>query len=197
MTQHSTVPAPNETANKGCFAGHCLCGGIVYEFEKVTPESLPNANICMCHCSICRHAIGTSCIPSIALPIKRLIYHKKDTLAWYASSKSVDRGFCTQCGCTVLFRYDEKIEPNTIWITVATLNETFQSSKEFTYLFQTSKYVSHISCDSMQPWEKIAYVIKDNDDGSNMTDKLDGWIVDSCAPVATTEETAKHIRSRI
>lgn len=78
-------------------AGQCLCGGVRYEVSG------PLRNVIACHCSQCRrtsgHFLAASGAPSTAI---KLI--NSETLTWYASSTTAERGFCKRCGGNLFWR---------------------------------------------------------------------------------------------
>ena len=76
--------------------GSCLCGAV--RFEVLGPlEHAPEA----CHCAQCRRQ--TSHV-FVGVNVRRgnLAVQGVENVAWYRSSESVRRGFCSACG-SVLF----------------------------------------------------------------------------------------------
>ena len=76
--------------------GSCLCGGVAFELHGDMRDVLA------CHCIQCRKTSGHYWA---ATSVKRdnLKLLKRDTLRWYASSKSAERGFCHQCGSSLFW----------------------------------------------------------------------------------------------
>lgn len=76
--------------------GSCLCGGVGFTVEG----PLPPADAC--HCIACRKSTGHFFVSS---DVKKtaLTFQTDETLAWYASSEKVRRGFCGRCGSTLFF----------------------------------------------------------------------------------------------
>lgn len=74
----------------------CLCGAVRID---VTGELKPPD---ACHCVACRKwsghfGVGTD-VPRDACTI-----HGEEHITWYRSSERVRRGFCSICGCSLLF----------------------------------------------------------------------------------------------
>ena len=95
------------------FTGRCLCGAIRYQCGA--PVVAP----CFCHCESCRRASGAHLVAwaTVARDTFRVI---AGTLRTFASSPQVLRQFCERCGTPVT--YSNEQEPDTIDITVATLD---------------------------------------------------------------------------
>ena len=76
--------------------GSCLCGAITFEVEgELAP---PDA----CHCSQCRKWTGHF-LASTDVPRSNLKISGAEHLAWFQSSETVRRGFCTTCGASLFF----------------------------------------------------------------------------------------------
>ncbi len=76
--------------------GSCLCGNVTYEIQgNLRP-------VCACHCNQCRktsgHYVAATQCESKDLSIKG------DTLSWYKSSSTAERGFCRTCGSNLFWR---------------------------------------------------------------------------------------------
>lgn len=81
----------------GSRTGGCLCGGVRY---RVTGEPAPAI---ACHCSQCARTSGNFAVMS-SCPSDRLELLASETLAWFQSSKAVQRGFCRRCGGNLFWR---------------------------------------------------------------------------------------------
>jgi hypothetical protein len=74
--------------------GGCLCGGVRY---RVRGEL---RGILACHCSQCRRTSGHYAAMTSA-PSANIELTAADSLVWYKSSDTADRGFCGRCGGTL------------------------------------------------------------------------------------------------
>ena len=82
--------------------GACACGAVRYEF---TGEPTP---VTFCHCSKCRRWHGhVGAYTAIERPQFRLI--EQHGLKWHAINSTARRGFCSQCGSSLL--WDEAGDP--------------------------------------------------------------------------------------
>ena len=93
-----------------------MCGGCRFAYRGCSAP----AQILICHCSMCRRAIGAAGVPFAALPRKRLVYTQRASLRDYRSSNFATRSFCGRCGCSIKIAYD--CEMNTDWVNVACLD---------------------------------------------------------------------------
>ncbi len=81
------------------YTGSCLCGAVSFHFEAET--SPPST----CHCGQCRKQSGHIWASTEILE-DALIFDRKDTLSWYASSETARRGFCSTCGSFLFWQRD-------------------------------------------------------------------------------------------
>jgi hypothetical protein len=76
--------------------GSCLCGAVSLAVEGALPG--PDA----CHCSQCRrwsgHVWASTDIPQAALTVRG-----GEHVAWFQSSETVRRGFCSRCGSALFW----------------------------------------------------------------------------------------------
>src|SRR5271166_4239109 len=76
--------------------GGCCCGAVRYE---VTAELTP---VTYCHCSVCRkwhgHVGAYTAVDRGAFKLT-----EARGLKWHSVSETVRRGFCAECGSSVLF----------------------------------------------------------------------------------------------
>jgi hypothetical protein len=76
--------------------GGCLCGAVRYQ------ASLPLTMVTYCHCSMCRRWHGhVGAYTAVDREGFRLTEARG--LKWHASSAEAKRGFCAECGSSVLF----------------------------------------------------------------------------------------------
>lgn len=92
MTAPTTAPHGEPT-----HTGGCLCGGVRYEIRGALRD------VVACHCTQCRRTSGHyAAMTSAAL--EEFVLTSSATLAWYRSSASAERGFCTVCGGNLFWR---------------------------------------------------------------------------------------------
>lgn len=80
------------------FDGACLCGGL--RFRAMAPSKW----CAHCHCTMCQRAHGAAFVTWVGFEQERFDLLEDDTLIWYDSSDDAQRGFCSSCGASVLFR---------------------------------------------------------------------------------------------
>ena len=78
--------------------GRCLCGGVRYQVRG------PLRGVIACHCSQCRRTSGNFVTATVAQNAV-LALNSAGTLAWYRSSESAERGFCSRCGGNLFWRH--------------------------------------------------------------------------------------------
>lgn len=76
--------------------GSCLCGSITY---GVIGNLRP---VVACHCNQCRKTSGHY-VAATQAEAKDVVI-KGDTLRWYKSSETAERGFCSICGSNLFWR---------------------------------------------------------------------------------------------
>jgi hypothetical protein len=118
------------------YAGGCLCGGVLYEARgEVT-------NLCFCHCSSCRRATGAPMVPWGTFAAHNLVI-VRNRLAEYRSSPKVTRGFCAECGTSLIYRHDDR--SGEIDVTLSSLDDPAALVPEM-----------HIWVEDKLPWVAIA-----------------------------------------
>ncbi|MEO5766543.1 MAG: GFA family protein [Casimicrobiaceae bacterium] len=76
--------------------GGCLCGAVRFEVVGELRD------VVLCHCTMCRKTHGHVGAYT-ATPKAALRYTETRGLRWYASSKTARRGFCAECGASLLW----------------------------------------------------------------------------------------------
>lgn len=119
--------------------GSCLCGKVQYE--------IAGDAICMgsCHCSQCRKFHGAAAFCYIEIYSKDFSYVSGGEFVknyQRFSTSTVKRSFCSECGSSLAFIWDEMAEK--IWIAAGTLNEDPKVRLDH-HIFATSK----------APWDEI------------------------------------------
>ena len=78
--------------------GRCLCGDVRYEISQ------PAVGTGVCHCRMCQRAIGASLDAWTAFP-REAVRFTNSSPKYYKSSLIAERGFCANCGSSLLVRY--------------------------------------------------------------------------------------------
>lgn len=94
--------------------GSCLCGGVAYAVTG------PLREVIACHCGQCRKTSGHH-VAATAAPVGALTFERDETLAWYRSSETAERGFCNRCGGNLFWR---PIGGDHVSIMAGTLDDT-------------------------------------------------------------------------
>jgi len=80
-------------------SGRCACGAVRYEVSGETTK------VTYCHCSKCRRWHGhVGAYAAVARAGFRLVEQRG--LKWYAANAKVRRGFCGECGSSLLWDED-------------------------------------------------------------------------------------------
>ena len=83
------------------YTGGCLCGAVRFEVEP------PTKWCAHCHCSLCRRAHGAAFVSWFGVAREQFRFVSgKELLRWYRSTPEARRGFCPECGSTILFEGD-------------------------------------------------------------------------------------------
>lgn len=77
-------------------AGGCLCGGVRYRIRGEL------RGVIACHCAQCRRTSGHYAAMTSAPSAN--ITTVSDSLVWYRSSDTAERGFCSRCGGNVFWK---------------------------------------------------------------------------------------------
>lgn len=78
-------------------SGRCLCGAVAFE---VSGELRP---VIYCHCEQCRRSSGHY-VAATACRCEELHIEGEESVSWYRSSPSAERGFCARCGSGLFWR---------------------------------------------------------------------------------------------
>ena len=96
--------------------GHCLCGGIQYEYDGQITE------LAVCHCDQCKHAQGTPLATNAPIDFSQFNFLSgEDLLTSFFSSPDKRRVFCSRCGSPLFSQRTDA--PNTIRLRVGTVSE--------------------------------------------------------------------------
>jgi hypothetical protein len=100
------------TAESTRQTGGCLCGGVRYIVNG------PLRGVVACHCMQCRRTSGHYAAMTNASS-EHLELTTSQTLSWYQSSATAERGFCNTCGSNLFWR---QFDSDTTSITAGTLD---------------------------------------------------------------------------
>ncbi|MEZ5682204.1 MAG: GFA family protein [Erythrobacter sp.] len=95
-------------------SGGCQCGAVRYTAQIDTEQAY------LCHCRMCQRATGGVSIAFIGLPKSDLVWNSGPD--WYASSPIARRPFCSKCGTSLGFSFNEGENMD---ITVGSLDEPY------------------------------------------------------------------------
>ncbi len=79
--------------------GSCLCGGVTFE---IIGDLRP---VVACHCGQCRKTSGHFWAATQVNDEDLRLTHD-ETLEWYQSSETAERGFCRRCGSSLFWRME-------------------------------------------------------------------------------------------
>jgi hypothetical protein len=88
-------PAPKKPTPTA-LRGTCGCGAVQFSVQA------PLSSVVWCHCSKCQRFHGGPGAYTSA-PRGALSFSKRDGLAWWDASPTVQRGFCKTCGASLFF----------------------------------------------------------------------------------------------
>ncbi len=77
--------------------GGCLCGAVRFALRGALRPPIA------CHCGQCRKWSGHF-FAATAVCAENFLPEKEDGLRWYRASDTARRGFCGECGCSLLWR---------------------------------------------------------------------------------------------
>ena len=92
--------------------GGCLCGAVRYRARRPLRPAIA------CHCTQCRKTSGNY-VNATCVWRRNFELTNDDGLAWYRSSDRAARGFCRECGSSVLWSARER---DTITIMCGTID---------------------------------------------------------------------------
>ena len=114
--------------------GGCLCGAVRYEATE-----LPS-NVIYCHCQMCQRWSGSAMVVAARFPREAVTFTQGQP-NFYKSSEIAERGCCTNCGTSIVFRY---VGLDRIHICVGTLDHPEDAPPK-----------QHLRIESKVPWLHI------------------------------------------
>ncbi len=79
-------------------SGSCLCGAVRFELAP------PIRDVVVCHCRQCAKWTGYAVAATAVAPENFKLLSGVDFLTWYGASDHAERGFCSRCGSSLLWR---------------------------------------------------------------------------------------------
>jgi hypothetical protein len=124
--------------------GGCLCKGVRYQVTG------PLRGIIACHCEQCRRTSGHFAAMTSTLRAN-IVYTSSQTLRWFRSSETAERGFCDRCGSNLFWR---PVGSDSISITGGTLDTpTGLSIRKHIFVGDKSDYYSlHDDLPKLDQW---------------------------------------------
>src|SRR5713101_3152258 len=108
------------TETEPTHTGGCLCGGVRYRIRGAL------RGVTVCHCSQCRRTSGHFAAMTSA-PSANIELTSSESLRWFKSSDTAERGFCGICGGNLFWK---KAGRDAISITAGTLDTPTNLSEE-------------------------------------------------------------------
>jgi hypothetical protein len=111
--------------------GSCLCGGVQYRIHG------PLTDILNCHCSMCRKLHASAFRTRAKVATRDWEWVSGEALVkYYESSPGEHKGFCRECGSSLLTRFDQN--PEVVGFPLGTL-DTDPGVKAGRHVFVGSK----------------------------------------------------------
>lgn len=118
------------------FQGSCLCSAVRYEL-LTSPKAVSH-----CHCSQCRKGHGAAFASYGSVPRNALrIVEGAASIKAFASSKTVLREFCGECGSSLFWSSAEGQFANWVSVALGTLDTPFVPGKQ-----------KHVYAESLVDW---------------------------------------------
>ncbi len=114
------------------WTGGCICGAIRYEASEPPNKSGT------CHCHICQQFSGSAYWAFAGFPVSAFRFTKGEPKI-YKSSPIAERGFCRDCGSSMIVRYLEqmgggaKSGPGQYWVGIGTLDHPEAVTLDYHY----------------------------------------------------------------
>jgi hypothetical protein len=95
-TKGVTVAAKKKKASPKVVQGTCGCGAVQFTVQP------PLSDVVWCHCSKCQRFHGGPGAYT-TVPRAAMSFTKREGMAWWDASPTVQRGFCKLCGSSLLY----------------------------------------------------------------------------------------------
>ena len=143
--------------------GGCLCGAVRYEASE------PPHHAEYCHCRMCQKHTGSAVGVYAAIRADSFRITRGEP-KFYKSSDIIERGFCADCGSSLMARYFDPDHPY-VWVCVGTLDRP-----------EDAPPTQHFGIESQIPWLTI------HDDLPRMRTEEDPDFVAAKAAIEQGEE---------
>ena len=115
--------------------GGCLCGAVRYQI------SAPAIDVLYCHCRMCQRFTGGQIVAGAFFPGEAVRF-TQDGPKYYRSSPIAERGFCANCGSSVIYKPLARQKfSNAHWVLLASLD----NPENFVPTW-------HLGIESQMPW---------------------------------------------
>lgn len=127
--------------------GGCLCGEVRYQINE------PSIDTNYCHCRMCQRFSGAPVVAATAFPRKAVVFTKgnpkyfevtQEHAMFYKSSLIAERGFCPNCGSSLIYR--PLVRRWTDWVAIFTTS--LDDPRDFGPGW-------HLGVESQMPWFEI------------------------------------------
>ncbi len=141
--------------------GGCLCGEIRYEITA------PVIEVVFCHCRMCQKAIGAPVSAGSVYPSDALHFTKGEP-KYYRSSPFAERGFCANCGSSLIFRpVAPPVTPDWAdWVLIETPTLDNPEPNAPTW---------HVGVESQMPWLDIRHASERRVRCQDSPDIVEAW----------------------
>ena len=103
--------------------GQCLCGAIKFKIEGDLAQQDGSVPVPLyCHCKMCQRLTGSAFTASVMVSVNQFQWLSgEELLKNYQSSPEAKRSFCSECGSSLTFVYEDV--PESIYIAAGTIDE--------------------------------------------------------------------------
>ena len=128
-------------------SGHCLCGAVRFQTRGLLRD------VIYCHCSQCRKGHGAAFASYASVPRDALrILSGESSIRAYASSATVKREFCSECGSTLFWSRSTGEFADWVSIALGTLDTPLPAQEG---KVSASMLVLHGAADPFVPREQL------------------------------------------
>ncbi len=127
------------SAESSPISGGCLCGAVRYQI------SAPAIDVAYCHCRMCQRFTGGQIVAGAFFPSEAIRF-TQGGLKYYRSSPIAERGFCADCGSSLMYNalVTTRQWPDFFWVLLAGLD----NPENFVPTW-------HLGIESQMPWLNV------------------------------------------